>query len=78
MNVRFPAEQIRWRDVTSSNVSRVGWDRDGNMYVVFQPASLYVYRGVSRQRAVAMTRAKSVGSYLNKKIKPHFAAVRLV
>lgn len=70
-------EKIQWRGVTSSNVRMVGWDDMSNMYVIFKDKSLYFYRGVTRQRAVAMTRAASVGQYLNKKIKPNFTAVKV-
>jgi hypothetical protein len=80
----YPAqEEIRWKDVDSSNVRKVGWDRDGNMYVLFRDVSLegrntlYMYRGVTRQRVVAASRAKSVGRYLNQHIKPHHDAVRI-
>jgi hypothetical protein len=43
---------ITWRDVESSNVERVGWGRTG-MFVKFRSGAIYLYRGVSRQRAVA-------------------------
>jgi hypothetical protein len=60
----------------SSNVRYVGW-RDGYMLVWFKSNTLYRYEGVSRQRAVACALAKSVGAYINKKIKPNYEAVRL-
>lgn len=66
-----------WRNTPhSSNVSAVGWNRSG-MLVRFQSGALYRYRGVSRQRAVAMVYAPSVGSYLNRRIKGHFDVERL-
>lgn len=68
---------ITWRDVESSNVARVGWGRTG-MFVRFRSGTIYLYRGVSRQRAVACAYAPSVGHYLNTKIKPHFVNTRLV
>jgi hypothetical protein len=80
----YPAqEEIRWRDVESSNVRKVGWDKDDNMYVLFRDASLngnntlYMYRSVSRQRVVAASRAKSVGKYINQHIKPYHPAVKI-
>ena len=80
----YPAqEEIRWRDVDSSNVRKVGWDRDGNMYVLFRDTSLegkntlYMYRSVPRQRVVAASRAASVGQYINTHIKPKHPAVRI-
>lgn len=60
----------------SSNVKFVGWTHDG-MIVGFKGEAVYLYRGVSRQRAVAMAHAPSVGKYLNARVKPHYEAVRL-
>ena len=73
----YPAEKITWRAVTSSNVAAVGWDRAGRLYVQFKSSAVYMYDGVSRQRAVSLSRAKSVGQYLAKKIKPHYTATRV-
>ena len=67
---------INWRLVESSNVDAVGWDKSGNMYVTFLNGTMYRYIGVSRQRAVAAAYADSVGSYINKKIKPFFKVVK--
>jgi hypothetical protein len=82
--MNYPAqEQIRWKDVVSSNVRKVGWDKDSNMYVLFRTTNLndgntlYMYRGVPRQRVIAAARANSVGQYLNRKIKPFFEAVKI-
>ena len=61
----------------SSNVEYVGWE-NGGMFVQFRGGSRYRYLGVSRQRAVACARAKSVGKYINKIIKPQFDAVKVV
>lgn len=74
-----PAEQIRWRDTPeSSNVARIGWDSTYNrMYAEFKSGSVYLYDGVSRQRAVACWRSRSVGRYFNKHIKPNYKAVRI-
>lgn len=72
------AERPRWRSVDSSHVEEVGWDSTGTgMFVRFTGGGLYLYRGVSRQRAVAMVHAESVGRYLHRKIIPNFEAVRL-
>jgi len=80
----YPAQEtITWRDVESSNVQQVGWDKDGNMYVLFRDKSLngnstlYMYRDVPRQRVVAAARAESVGRYLNQHIKPFHEAVKI-
>lgn len=60
----------------SSNVQHVGW-KDGALYVLFKGGALYMYDGVSRQRAVACALADSVGKYLNQKIKPTYSCTRL-
>jgi hypothetical protein len=72
------ADKITWREVSSSNVAAVGWDRAKHMFVMFHGNSMYMYEGVSRQRTVACVRAKSVGQYINKIIKPNFDAVKVV
>jgi hypothetical protein len=73
----YPAEQIKWRQVESTNVRAIGWDRHNNMYVQFHGDWLYMYPGVSRQRAVAASLSRSVGAYVHYKIKPAFPAIRL-
>jgi hypothetical protein len=60
----------------SSNIKFVGWTHDG-IIVGFKGEAVYLYRGGSRQRAVAMAYAASVGKYLNARVKPHYEAVRL-
>lgn len=67
---------VNFRVVESTNVDRVGWDEAGNMYVGFKNGTMYVYLGVSRQRAVAAAYARSVGSYINR-IKGNFESLRL-
>jgi hypothetical protein len=72
------AEQIRWRETPeSSNVQAVGWDSEMRMYARFKGGSIYLYENVSRQRAVACSRARSVGRYFHEHIKPHYKAVRI-
>lgn len=62
----------------SSNVQFVGWDNENHMFVWFISGGVYRYDGVSRQRTVAAALAKSVGSYIAKKIKPNYAVQRVV
>jgi KTSC domain len=71
------AIDIRWREVESSNVQAIGWDNKNGMYVLFNHGGLYLYKDVSRQRAVACFRAESVGKYVNKNIIPHFTATKI-
>lgn len=75
---QHPAEHIRWRDTPeSSNVAAVGWDSEMRMYARFKSGSIYMYEGVSRQRSVACSRAKSVGRYFHQFIKPNYKAVKI-
>jgi hypothetical protein len=76
MAKRTAAEKITWRKVKSKNVAQVGWGRARRLYVIFISGGAYFYEGVSRQRAVACARAKSVGSYLAREIYPNHHAVR--
>lgn len=73
------------RMVDSSNVDWVGWPKTGEpmMVVSFKHGGRYAYLGASRQQAVALatavsgTKGESVGSYLNRVIKPKYEAVKL-
>jgi len=76
--VKHPAAIVKWKPVDSSNVTEVGWDRHQGMYVEFRSGAKYLYHGVTRQRAVACAMAPSVGSYINKKIKPNYECTRIV
>jgi len=74
----MPAVQIRWRETPeSSNVEAVGWDEDMNMYARFKGGTVYMYLNVHYQRAVAASRAKSVGRYFHEHIKPNYKAVKI-
>jgi hypothetical protein len=69
---------IKWREVESSNVDSIGWDDKGNMYVRYiGSGKTYMYVGVPRQRAVAASRAKSVGSYIARHIKGRYEPVHI-
>lgn len=64
----------------SSNVQWVGWTKDDDpfkMIVVFKSGATYAYSMVSRQRVVACARAKSVGEYINRVIKPGREVIKL-
>lgn len=75
---------IRWREVDSSNVKRIGWPSTGEplMLVEFKNGRIYGYEGVSRQRAVALVHRRrlwngSIGQYMNKRVKPRFTVVEI-
>lgn len=60
---------VNWRKVESSNVEMVGWDTDGEgMFVQFKGGTRYWYPEVSRQQAVAIAHADSVGKAMHKRI----------
>ena len=77
MSHAHPAKPIHWVDVESSNVAKVGWDDAANMFVTYRNGGVYMYRGVSRQRAVAAAHAASAGRYISQRIIPEFDAVKL-
>lgn len=74
-------ETVKWQEVDSSNIVKVGRVVLGDkpvLLVVFHNGTAYAYFGVTRQRAVAMMHSDSVGKYLNQKIKGHFDYTRVV
>jgi hypothetical protein len=74
----IPAIKVRWRQTPqSSNVTAVGWDHRGHMYVEFNDGRIYMYEGVPRQRVVACSRAKSVGRYFNRHIKSNYHPIQV-
>jgi hypothetical protein len=57
----------------SSNVESLSWDSQGSiMYVTYKSGKTYAYKGVPYQRAVAASKARSVGTYINKNIKGRY------
>jgi hypothetical protein len=73
-----PAREVKWREPRfSSNIEAVGWDNLGDVYVRFRGGREYMFKGASRQRAVAASLARSPGRYVTKKIIPNFPSVRV-
>lgn len=73
-------ETVKWRDVNSSNIERVGWCNVGNtpcIVVAFKDGRSYLYVNASRQRAIAMARAASVGRYFARKVKGKYDYMRI-
>ena len=63
------------RSVYSSMVSEVAWSDDSGqpeLTVTFVKGQQGVYEGVSEEEAIALSKAASVGQYLNNSIKPFF------
>jgi hypothetical protein len=64
--------------VDSSNVGKIGHDPDSqDLYVEFLNGSVYRYSGVDHQTFEELRYAPSVGSFLNRIIKPNFPYSRL-
>jgi hypothetical protein len=64
---------VRPIEVTSSNVESISWDSVGSiMYVTFKGNRTYAYKGVPYQRAVAASKAESVGGYIHRHIKGRY------
>jgi hypothetical protein len=71
---------VNARLIGSTNINWIGWPKTGQqplMFVCFRDGSIYVYFGVSRQKAVAAAHATSSGQYLNSEIKPRYGAYRV-
>src|SRR5262245_62103643 len=71
---------VNARAIGSSNINWIGWPKKGGqplMFVCFRDGSIYLYFGVSRQKAVAAAYAPSSGQYLNSQIKKHYGAYRV-
>lgn len=64
--------------VDSSNVEAVGYDADnGAIYVRVLSGDTYVYSGADQGTFEEMLNADSVGSYLNRVIKPNYEYSKL-
>jgi hypothetical protein len=64
--------------VDSSNVEAVGYDADnGAIYVRFLSGDTYVYSGPDQGTFEELLNADSVGSYLNRVIKPNYEYSKL-
>lgn len=64
--------------VNSSNVEAVGYDAEnGAIYVRFLSGDTYVYAGADQGTFEELLNADSVGSYLNRVIKPNYEYSKL-
>lgn len=64
MNIR-----IRWKDVDSSAIKQVAYDRRSRtLYVRFQNDQTYEYPRVGKHRYYRLMREESKGRYLNEAI----------
>lgn len=77
-----PARKLRalprMHPVESSAVAAIGYDeRAQELFVRFVGSRLYAYAGVDRETYEALRRAGSVGTFVNREIKPCFPATSL-
>lgn len=64
--------------VDSTNVAAVGYDPEAQeIYVEFLSGATYKYSGVDEQTFEELRDAPSVGSYLNRVIKPNYGYQQL-
>lgn len=64
--------------VTSTNVASVGYDsKSQTLEVEYQNSTIYQYYDVPETVYEELTKAQSVGSFLNAQVKPVFRYARL-
>jgi KTSC domain len=64
--------------VDSTNVAAVGYDaEEQEIYVEFGDGGIYKYSGPDQQTFEELLEAPSVGSFLNRAIKPNYPYTRL-
>ncbi|MET9316655.1 KTSC domain-containing protein [Kribbella sp. NPDC003505] len=62
---------MRRRPVNSSSVRSVGWS-DGTLELEYVNGYVYQYLDVPQPEYAALMAAPSIGSYVNKHIKPYY------
>lgn len=71
-------QDIEMIPVSSSNISRVGYDEENMIvYVRFLSNALYCYKGVPKMEFEGLLYAPSVGSYLHRNYKNVYPYERL-
>lgn len=76
---------IPWVDVYSTNVRRVLWryegatayGNEGALYIQFRSGAVYQYDGVRRAVYDELLAADSVGGYVARHLKGHYATTRV-
>lgn len=61
--------------ITSSNIARLGYTKDGNLLIQFNNGKEYLYSNVPKNEFNNLRDAESVGSSLNKNIKGKYEFV---
>lgn len=70
--------EVIWKDVFSSNVNRLGWkDNPPTLIVEYAKGRVYEYEGVDEKLFEELTRAPSVGTALNMRVKGQFNYKRI-
>ena len=66
-------DEVRWKQVFSSNVARLGWrENPPALLVEWVKGRVSEYDGVSEKLFEELTKAPSVGSALNERVKGKF------
>lgn len=69
---------MRRLPVESSAIESVGYDaRSRTLEVAFVGGGVYRYLGVPPREHETLMRAESLGTYVNKRIKPRYRCVRV-
>lgn len=69
--------QLKWTDVSSSNVEAVAYDeRTHTLAVLFTNGGLYSYHDVDMDIYVDLAHAQSVGQFLAQQIKNRFSYLK--
>ena len=61
---------VEWKDVSSSNVSRVGWDDEANeLLVEFNSGSVYAYPDAGESAYQDLLTSTSPGGYVSRNLR---------
>lgn len=64
---------MRLIPVHSSSIRAVGYDEERQvLYIKFIDGDLYEYYGVPASKVIDLFQAKSIGWFVNKRIKPNY------
>ena len=69
---------MKMQKVKSSNIAEVGYEPEfKELFVKFKSGKTYVYRGVPRDLFLDFKNAKSLGKFLNAKLKDRYGVSQL-
>ena len=68
---------MKLQEVVSSNISGVGYEKEGNLIVGYTSGATYRYKGVPKELYEALLKAESKGRFMNESIKGHYEYERV-